>query len=705
MATPKTLLAAFNLDCEACEILASSDGNEDKPKRFKVRAYNGGPLQVNNWSDPVVVDLAGMTAAKSVIANMHHDSTQIVGHVDEVNNSGKRLDLAGVLSGAGDAHKEFMATAANGFPWQASIEAKPTKIKEVPAGQVIECNGQTIHGPVTVALKSRLYGISFVPRGADENTSVKIAAEAATIPKEIDMEYCKWLESLGLVEASMSDAQKDKAQKDYATIKASAASEGKEIKAPAFDLDRLKAAYAKHEAAIEAAAFKYADQVRSDKLAEIKAGALSAAVDLKQQALEHEWAPQRFEVEALKAAHKCELDFLMASAPKGPDIHGSTPNLGRDVIEAAICQTRQINGTEKAYTDQTLQAAHDRFHGRIGLQQVFLLAAAQNGYHLSPGDKINVGNLGDVLAAALRPIHAGASVFSLSGIMSNVANKELLQGFMEMDQQWREISQVKSVNDFKTVTSYRMLDNMEYEEFREDGSMRSGQLSEESYTRKANTYGKMFSLTREDIINDDLAALDDLRNRLGRGAAKKFNKVFWTAFLSNSSFFTAARGNYITGSTTNLGTDLVGLALGVKAFKDLRSTAVAPAKQGERIGGTPTILLVPPEISPIAEQIYKDINSVVVSGVNIYANKYRPVEVAQLSDSNYTGYSATAWYLFRNPADLPAMVVSALNGVLTPTIQSAEAPIGRLGMDFHGFSDFGCDKAEWLCGIKSKGAA
>jgi hypothetical protein len=58
----------------------------------------------------------------------------------------------------------------------------------------------------------------------------------------------------------------------------------------------------------------------------------------------------------------------------------------------------------------------------------------------------------------------------------------------------------------------------------------------------------MFALTRTDMINDDMSALDDLRNRVGRGAAKKLNRVFWAKWLDNSTLFTAGRGNYVTGS-------------------------------------------------------------------------------------------------------------------------------------------------------------
>jgi hypothetical protein len=284
---------------------------------------------------------------------------------------------------------------------------------------------------------------------------------------------------------------------------------------------------------------------------------------------------------------------------------------------------------------------------------------------------------------------------------------------MEEDQVWREIAVVKSVNDFKDVTSYRLLDNLEYEALAPDGSIKHGTVGEESYTRNVDTYAKMFSLTRKDIINDDMGAFDDIRTRLGRGSAKKFNKIFWAAFLDNSSFFTSGRGNYITGSTTTLLTDLVGLQLGVAAFDALTTPSADGSKKlgramGDRVGGEASMLLVPPGLFVAADVIYKNANlgsGTANSAANTFAGKYRPIKVSQLADSNFTGYSATAWYLLRPKEVLPAMVVSFLDGVETPTVESADADFKELGIQFRGFHDFGASQAEYLCGIKSKGAA
>jgi hypothetical protein len=116
-------------------------------------------------------------------------------------------------------------------------------------------------------------------------------------------------------------------------------------------------------------------------------------------------------------------------------------------------------------------------------------------------------------------------------------------------------------------------------------------------------------------------------------------------------------------------------------------------------------LLHPPELKTIADTLYTatNISAVKTSDANVHANKYRPVSVPQLSESTFTGYSATAWYLFG--AWLKPMTVSFLNGNQTPIVETADADFNTLGVQMRGYHDFGCDQAEYLSGVKSKGAA
>lgn len=726
--------------------LPGQPDGQAKPKvrSFSMTAYTGGAMALAGFYYPVVVDLTGLAVRSQTRPIVYsHDIRQIIGHSEKIDVTAQTIKVGGRVSGVGEAAKEVVALADNGFPWQSSIGADVQQLEFVERGNTVKVNGKNISGPVYVARKTSLREISFVALGADDNTSARIAA--ASLPDQqarrkagtfrasqpshkepSQMNFSQWLAAKGFAdEKSLNDEQRKILLAAYESetdplldddddtdpegdppAPAGGAGARRRVRATSHvptaeeqlaELRRINAAEARRCAAIRQIVANY-------KVSKTKIEG-DVEVDLEAHAIEQGWTAERVELIALRA-----------SRPTGPGIHVSqgTSNTQPLVIEAALALNARTPGVEKFYKPETLEAA-SRMRG-FGLQQLLLLAAVAGGYSCRPGERVYAGNLRAVLEHAFpgRGIHAaGFSNMDVSGILSNVANKEILAGYMEEDQSWRELSVVKSVSDFKQATSYRLLDDMEYEELSPTGEIKHGKTSEETYTRQAKTYAKMLALTRTDIINDDMGAFADLRLRIGAGGAKKFNNVFWKRFLDNSAFFTTARGNYITGANTALGLDGVGLEAGVTAFRKMKSpTTDGSKKVGNAVGGRPEILLVPPELEFIAQRLHQSTQVNTggsstkdsVPDANVHAGKYRPVVVDWLSDSNFTGYSATAWYLFRRGV-LAAMVVSFLDGQEMPTVESAEADFNQLGVQLRGYHDFGCDQAEYLAGVKSKGAA
>lgn len=691
---------------------AGADGQKPKVRKFSMTAYTGGAMRLPGYYHPVVVDLKGVhvNSQRRPILKQHNPEL-ILGHSESIEVTSQRIRASGLISGVGEHVDSVIQTADNGFPWQASIGAEPIQLEYVPAGQKEKVNGRNFDGPLYIARKTSLREISFAALGADDNSSASIAASFPTsIITEPSMTFEQWLEANGWDPKTLTESQMPLLRAAYDTaIKANnpvppgnpaptpPANPPAPVPAPP-TIDA--AAVLRQHRDLIAGDMDRCNSIRqicaSYGVTTIKipgANGQDAEVNLEAHAIREGWD-----------VSKTELHALRASRPRGPGIHvapdaPTTP----DVIEAALCSTAGLPTLEKSFKPETLEAANRHYRG-FGLQQLLIQAASLNGYIARPGERLHQGNLREVLRCAFSmPAIVAASTMSVAGILSNVANKELLAGYMEENEEWREVSVRKPVNDFKTVTSYRLLDDFEYEEVGPDGEIKHGKAGEETYSRKADTYAKMFSLTRTNIINDDMGAFDDLRQRLGRGAKKKFNNLFWTKFLNNSSFFTTARGNYITGATTNLGTDGVGLELGVTAFRKLKS----PTADGKkRVGGRPDRLVVPPELEFIADRLYRSAR-VNDDGpdANIHANKYRPIVVDWLSDPEFSGYSTTAWYLFRNPQDMAAAVVSFLNGVEVPTVEQADADFNILGVQFRGYHDFGIDLAEYLAGVKSKGAA
>ena len=677
-------------------ITASADGGELSPPSFEAVAYSGGVVPGHTLTPRIngnyVIDLAGMGSARTMKANLDHKPAQRVGHLTEFDNDKTRIKVAGLLSAATPHRDEVAKSAASGYGWDVSIEASLVKPEKLAAGKKAIVNGREMTGPLTIFRKSTLTDLGFVSRGADEGNVVHVAASAAG-EKNMN-EFEKFAASLGVDLETVSDEHKANLQ---ATFDAKAAS----------STPKTKGAIA-----------ALADEVRAEnkRQDEIKAMGLRA---MKEQPLYIDQIEKMVEAALSNDmdSDRFELELYRGTRVKAGTFHSRATGQHSDplVIQAALAMAAGLPNVEKHYSEQVLdQVDRSGMKNNFSLQQLLLQVANANGYSCRAGERITAGNLRTVLEYCFPPAVArlgGFSTVSLPGILGNVANKEILAGYMEEDQTWKEVAQTKPVSNFYLQTSFRLLDSLEYEEVGASGEIKHGNLGQESYTRQAKTYGKMLGINRQQIINDDLGAFDDLRTRLGRGGAKKFNNVFWAAFMDNSSFFTSGNTNYISGSTTNLGVDGVGLEAGVTAFRKMTSPSADGTKRVGVAMGRPTIVVVPPELEFIALRLYQSTNvntggsatATSVPNANVHANMYRPVVQNRLSDSAFTGYSTTAWYLFGN--DLKPIVVSFLNGNQTPTVESTDADFDTLGIQFRGYHDFGADKSEYLAGIKSKGAS
>jgi hypothetical protein len=76
-----------------------------------------------------------------------------------------------------------------------------------------------------------------------------------------------------------------------------------------------------------------------------------------------------------------------------------------------------------------------------------------------------------------------------------------------------------------------------------------------------------------------------------------------------------------------------------------------------------------------------------------------------LANSNYTGYSAVAWYMLADPNDIPVIETAFLDGVEMPTVETVELDADRLGVAMRAWWDFGCNKQEYRGALKLKGEA
>ncbi|HPD48511.1 MAG: HK97 family phage prohead protease [Acetivibrionales bacterium] len=406
----------------------------------------------------------------------------------------------------------------------------------------------------------------------------------------------------------------------------------------------------------------------------------SKHADIEAKAIEEGWD-----------ATRCELEVLRACRPKAPAVHVVRNSHTPEVFEAVALMAAGIvqNRLEGMYKEQTLDAA-DKLRG-VGIQEFCELACGAQ----LPRFRRDASGW---LAAAF-------STTSLPGILSNVANKMLLEGYNYIEDAWRRICKIASVNDFKEHTRYRMTGSFKFQQVGPDGELKHGKLDEMKFGQKADTHGIMFALTRQMIINDDMGAFADIPRQIGMGAAEAIADAVWELLLSNpNNFFSAANKNYLEGADTILDID------GLTKAEILFSEQTKP--NGRPVGVIPAILLVPVALKVVAQQLMKstELNETTTANKarprsNPHTGKFDVVSSAYLTNALVGGYSTKAWYLFADPNRLSAIEVAFLNGVDRPTVEKTDADFNTLGIQFRGYIDFGVREQDHRGAVRMKGEA
>jgi hypothetical protein len=667
------------------EILAEVDNGGKKLRPFKMTAYTGAPMNVPGYMSPVVVDLAGMTVPNQRLPILRqHDPERIVAHSESIDLSPQRLNVAGVVSGTGDAATEVTNLADNGFPWQASIGAAVDRREFVDAGQTVKVNGRNWDGPLVVARASTLREVSVVPLGADPGTSAKFAAGNGGV---IDMKFADWLKKNGFDPETLTANQR-------AALEAAYKAET-ETPAPPVPVVPPKGGGSIAARAEAARARERAEAHIEGRLTDALEGRRITSADFDELRAAAFLDPDKYD------DNRLELEFIRRERPKGPGISFTREaQLTENVIECGLAMAGSLERIDKHYDAPVLEAARKRWRAGLSIGELALMAAQRNGFR---GHSIR-GNLKEVLQAAVGwgiRADAGPSTYSIPNILSNVANKFALAGFYSVDQTWGQIAARRAVNDFKQITSLRLTGNLQFLRLPPGGEIKSGDIGERVYNNQAHTFARTIGISREDWINDDTGALSGTARELGIGGGDAINNEFWTQFLNNGTFFTGGNNNVGPAGALSLQS--------VAAADQLFRLQTKP--NGRPLGLVPSILLVPTAGRITALNL---VNSTIVVATttanqplpsgNVLEGAYKVLSSPYLSNAAYTGNSALAFYMLAAPSQLAVIEGAFLNGVEVPTIETADFDWDQLGTSMRGYLDFGFALQEFRAGNRSPGA-
>ena len=372
--------------------------------------------------------------------------------------------------------------------------------------------------------------------------------------------------------------------------------------------------------------------------------------------------------------------------------------MGVSVDEARAMVMDQLRARNKGVSVTMGEAESDKF--RAAAQDAVLMAAGIPVADAAPGAQELRGhsmvelarealqreglkaNFGDNMELARAAIN---STSTFPAIMSNLANKSVMVGFNEAETTYQIWAGKGSNRDFKEAARYALSEAGNLELVPEGGQFKQDSLGEASARTKVATYGKLFSLTRQAIINDDLGLFSKIATKYGSAAKRLVNKMVYAQLTGNVkmqdgvALFNSKHGNVAE----------TGEALSVKAIAKA-ITAMRRQKgitEEATLNITPKYLVVPPELEMVAYQIVNSTAAVdgVNSGVvNPYKGRFVVVADAELTDPD-------AWYLVADASQHDTIEVTYLNGVETPRLET------RQGFDVDGIEY----KVAFDCGVSA----
>ena len=373
--------------------------------------------------------------------------------------------------------------------------------------------------------------------------------------------------------------------------------------------------------------------------------------------------------------------------------------LGKSVEEAREMVMDQLRARNKGVSVTMGEAESDKF--RAAAQDAVLMAAgipvadaapgaqelrgysmvemARESLRRESGSTVNFGDNMELARAAIN------STSTFPAIMTNLANKSVMVGFNEAETTYQIWAGKGSNRDFKEAARVALSEAGTLELVPEGGQFKQDSFGEASARTKVATYGKLFSLTRQAIINDDLGLFSKIATKYGSAAKRLVNKMVYAQLTGNVkmqdnvALFDAKHGN-VAGT---------GEALSVKAIaKAITAMRRQKGIQGEAtLNITPKYLVVPPELEMTAYQIVNSTAAVdgVNSGVaNPYKGRFIVVADAELTDPD-------AWYLVADATQHDTIEVTYLNGVETPRLET------RQGFDVDGIEY----KVAFDCGVSA----
>lgn len=275
--------------------------------------------------------------------------------------------------------------------------------------------------------------------------------------------------------------------------------------------------------------------------------------------------------------------------------------------------------------------------------------------------------------ASYNPMQMIAMAFThttsdFGNILLDVANKSILQGWDEAPETFEKWTKKGRLGDFKPATRVGMGAFDSIREVREGAEYKYVTTGDKKATIALATYGELFSITRQAIINDDMSMLTDTPKKLGSAAKATIGDLVY-AILMNNVIFSGDKIKLFDEKHSNVtsgGMDVDTISAACELMQD--------QKEGEReLNIEPAFMLVPTSLAKVAKQV---IGSSSVKGADVNSGVINPVKdiveiIRESRLSRGANKDKPTWFL-TSAQGTDTVEVAYLDGVDIPYIDQQE---------------------------------
>jgi len=302
----------------------------------------------------------------------------------------------------------------------------------------------------------------------------------------------------------------------------------------------------------------------------------------------------------------------------------------------------------------------------------------------------NVDTRGMSPSAVIQRSFAGNTTSDFAVALSSAVGLVLRRAYVAAPGGLKAVARPISIADFRAQTHVSLSGFSALEKVNEHGEFRRGTIEDAGESVKLETFGKIFGITRQAIINDNLNAFADMPRRMGLAASQFEAEQLAALVVANpqmsdgKAVFHADHGNLAASGAAPGETTLSAARLALRTQRD---------DANQLIGLAPKFLIVGPQLETDAEKLMAAITAMTTDDV-------QPIKLSVIVEPRLAG---KAWFISADPAVADGLVYAHLAGEPGPQIEH------RYGFDIDGLEmkvrlDFGAAFIDHRSWYKNAGA-